>query len=112
MNQRLGGTLTEIPDLELDVVVLHRLHVEPNRCSNATTTTSTSTHVTKPAEQNRIEEKNAGIGSGEPTWDRGDDLPHLQPICEKKKKHKHPDQIRGGDGEITSDGVGGRGGLT
>ncbi len=29
--------------------------------------------------------KNEGIGSGEPTWDRGDDLPHLQPICEEKK---------------------------
>lgn len=37
------------------------------------------------------------------------------PICSRsarKKKHKHPDQIRGGDGEITFDGVGGRGGLT
>lgn len=28
-------SLTEIPDLELDVVVLHRLHVEANRCSKA-----------------------------------------------------------------------------
>ena len=58
-------SLTEVPDLEFDVVVLHRLHVEPDRCSKDTTP-----HHVKPmlpkkrnAQTSWVSEQEAHLGS-------------------------------------------------
>jgi len=85
MQKRAAGSeqLTEIPYLELDVIVLHRLHVEPDRCSN----TRTPSHQVPPNPTQQVECA-GGVDNSEPelTWDRGDDLPHLQPICDQNTR--------------------------
>ena len=117
MQKRAAGPeqLTEIPYLELDVIVLHRLHVEPDRCSN----TRTPSHQVPPNPTQQVECA-GGVDNSESelTWDRGDDLPHLQPICEGEPKHtsgsesralagtapqirRGPAVIRGGRGDET-----------
>lgn len=75
-------TLTEIPNLELDVIVLHRLDVEPDRCSK-TNTDTTPPHIKSKLDPYTSNEMHTLVGhqNRKPTWDRGDDLPNLQPIC-------------------------------
>jgi hypothetical protein len=109
--------LTEIPHLELNVVVLHRLHVEPNRCIN-TTHAIISSNPPTPTKQSKctgklVNQNRNSLGIVETT----------SPICSRSARpkpntririEKHSDgtkqQIRGGPAD-TRQGSGEKGGA-